>query len=435
VKKLLTVLILIGVGLAGVAWWLNQSGTRPVTPDLFTYAQVVRGPMVESISATGPLQPQEILLVSSQIPGLVVDVPGKVNAVMSEGEVLARLDARNLELQLEEARDGVAMAEATIAQAEALRSAAKRALRYQREMTKGGFRADIEATEAKVEAAEAGVKAAQGRLKAAQTAERKARLALDMAVIKVPERPGQAPDPQRKYLVLEKKVQRGQMVGPPAAVPLFTLAGDLGRMEVHAEVAEGDIGRVRKGLDAEFTVSTYYDPQVRFPGKVREIRPVPANVKGAIFYTTVVDVENRKDPATGEWMLRPGMTASVDVIMRARANVWKVPTAALNFTLEEAYQSPAAKAQLERWRHRSDAEDWRPIWVWDEARSGCWPVFVRVGGLKDGQTGLKDTMYNEILEWEAGAEPMGGAGPRVITNAPPARRPGLFDQPANIKVS
>ncbi len=434
-KKLLTLLILVGIGLAGVAWWLNQSGTRPVTPDIFTYAQVVRGPMVESISATGPLQPREVVLVSSQLPGMVIDVSGKVNALVPEGSVLARLDPRNLELKLEEARDGLATARAAVAQAEAARSAAKRGLKYQREMTKGGFRADVEAAQAHVEAAEAGVKAAQARLQVAQTAEREARLALDMAVIKVPARPGQEPDPRRHYLVLEKKVLRGQMVGPPAPTPLFTLAGDLGRMEVHAEVAEGDIGRVRKGLKAEFTVSTYYDPPVKFPGTVREIRPVPTNVKGAIFYTTIVDVENRKDPDTGEWMLRPGMTASVDLITRSRENVWKVPTAALNFTLEEAYQSPEAKAQVEKWRHRSDADDWRPIWVWDEGRKSCWPIFVRVGGLKNGQTGLKDGNYNEILEWEPGAEPSGGTGPRVITNAPPARRPGLFDQPANIKVS
>src|SRR5207248_5958843 len=111
-----------------------------------------------------------------------------------------------------------------------------------------------------------------------------------------------------------------------------------------------------------------------------------------VFFTTVVDVENRKDSATGGWMLRPGMTASVDLITRSRANVWKVPTAALNFSLEEAYQTPAAKARLEQWRHRSDPEDWRPIWVWDEARKCCWPIFVRIGGLKDGQPGLKGGM-------------------------------------------
>jgi HlyD family secretion protein len=435
VKKLLFVLILIGAALAGVAWWLNQSGPRAATSDIFTYAQVVRGPMVEAISATGTVQPREILLVSSQLPGLVVDVRGKVNAVVPEGAVLARLDTRTLELKLEEARDGLATAEAAIAQAEAARTAAAKALRYQREVGKSGFRSDLESAEAKLRQAETGIKFARTRLRAAATFERQARLALEQAVIKAPARTGTTVGEPRQYLILEKKVQRGQLVGPPVPTPLFTLAGDLHRMEVHAEVAEGDVGRVRKGLEVEFTVAAYWDPEVKFHGKVKEIRPLPTNVKGAIFYPTIIDVENQKDHATGEWMLRPGMTASVDVHTRTRADVWKVPTAALNFQLEEAYQSPAAKARLEEWRQRSDHDNWRPIWVWDEGRHACRPIFVRIGGLKAGQTGLKDGMYNEVLEWEPGAEPSDGVGPRVITNAPPAHRPGLFDQPANIKVS
>src|SRR5262249_22790811 len=293
-----------------------------------------RGPMLESISATGSLHPQEVLVVSSQLPGMVIDVPGEVNAVVPEGAVLARLDPRTLELKLEEARDGVATAQAAVVQAEAAQSAANLAVKYQRDISKGGFRSELEPSEAKLKAADAGVQVAHARLQAAKPVEREARLALDMAVIKVPARTGPASGEPRQYLIMEKKVQRGQMVGPPAPLPLFTLAGDLRRMEVHAEVAEGDIGRVRKGLGASFTVSAYWDPEVKFRGKVKEIRPVPANVKGAIFFTTIIEVENQKDAQTGEWMLRPGMTAAVDVITREKAKVWKVPSSALNFQLE-----------------------------------------------------------------------------------------------------
>jgi HlyD family secretion protein len=436
VKKLLFVLVLIGCGLAGLAYWLTQPATRAVTPGIFTYAQVDHGPMVESISATGSLHPQEILVVSSQVPGLVIDVPGEINAVVPEGAVLARLDPRTLELKAEEARDGIVTAQAAVAQAEAAHSAAQLAVKYQRDISKGGFRSELEQAQAKLKAAEAGVEVARARLQAAKTVEREARLALDMAVIKVPARPAGASGEARQYLVIEKKVQRGQLVGPTAPLPLFTLAGDLRHMEVHAEVAEGDVGPVRKGLKANFTVSAYREPEVKFVGTVKERRPIPANVKGAIFFTTVIDVENQKDPVTGEWMLQPGMTAAVDVITGEKANVWKVPSAALNFSLEEAYQSPAARTRLAAWRQRSDWDDWRPIWVWDAARNGPWPVFIRIADQKAGKTGLKDGTYNEILEWESGTEPAaGGEGPRVIISAPPAHRPGFFDQPANIKVS
>ncbi|MCI0456770.1 MAG: HlyD family efflux transporter periplasmic adaptor subunit [Gemmataceae bacterium] len=436
-KKLLLVLIVVGLGLAGVAYVLNQPGIRPATPDIFTYAQVMRGPMVESISATGLLQPREVFVVSSELPGTVIEVRARVNDLVSEGDVLLRLDDRKHQLKLEEATGGLATAEAALAQVESLREAAQLAVKYQRDIqSSGGFRSALDEAEAKLRAAIAGVRVAQAKVEHARTLQKEAQLARDLTMVRVPTAQGSSGDPKRQYLVLEKKVQRGQLVGPPAGLPLFTLAGDLNNMEVHAEVAEGDIGKVRKGLTVEFTVASYWDPEVKFRGVVKEIRPLPTNVKGAIFYSTVIEVANRKDPRTDEWMLRPGMTAAVDVIIRSRAKVWKVPGSALNFQMEEAYQTEAAQARVKEWRQRSDADEWRPIWVWDEARKSPWPVFVRVGGLKGGEPGMKDGDYNEILQWEEGAEPAtGGPGPRVIIDAPPARRPGLFDQPTNIKLS
>src|SRR4051812_35425756 len=116
VKKLLFVLVLLGAGLAGLAYWISQPATRPVTHDLFTYTQVVHGPMVESVSATGSLQPREALIVSSELPGTVTEVLAKVNDVVAEGAVLLRLDDRKLRLKVAEARDGIATAQAAVAQ-------------------------------------------------------------------------------------------------------------------------------------------------------------------------------------------------------------------------------------------------------------------------------------------------------------------------------
>jgi HlyD family secretion protein len=218
-------------------------------------------------------------------------------------------------------------------------------------------------------------------------------------------------------------VQLGQSVAPPFSAHLFTLAGDLQHLEVHAQVAEGDVGKVRKGQPVTFTVSAYAEEPEPFRGTVEQIRPMPVNEKGAVYYTTVIAVENQRDPETGEWRLRPGMTASVDVIRREHKDAWKVPSAALNFQLEGPYQSDAAKARLAEWKRRPDQADWRPVWVWDEKTGQPWPVFVRIGELKDGQ-------FHEVLEWEPGREPPR----RVITGAPPATRPGIFDQP-NLKVA
>jgi HlyD family secretion protein len=344
-----------------------------------------------------------------------------------------------MKAKVDEARDGVESAAAAVAQAEALEETGRVAVKYQIALEEsGGLRTERDRAEAELRAAKAGVGAARKRLQAAQTHLREAERVLDQTAIKIPMslcKSLPTGSQKRFYHVLERKVQLGQFVSPQTG-PLFTLAGDLKLMEVHADVAEGDVGRVRKGQAAVFTVSAYWEPDIRFRGVVKDIRPVPINVKGAVFYDTVIEALNERDPDTNEWRLRPGMTAAVDVIRREHRQCWKVPTAALNFQLDPAYQSDAAKARLAEWQGRKDAAHWKPIWVWDEQRAAPWPIFVRIGGLRDGEPGIRDGEFNEVLEWEPGRAPAGPReAPRVITDAPPATAPGILDQPSKLKVS
>ena len=191
---------------------------------------------------------------------------------------------------------------------------------------------------------------------------------------------------------------------------------------------------MKKGLAAVFTLSGFGDEDIEFRGTVKEIRPLAVNVKGAVYYDAVVDVGNRKDPNTNEWRLRPGMTAAIDIIRREHKDVWKAPSAALNFQLDEAYQSEAARSRVAEWKERPDHNHWQTLWTWDAAQRKAMPLFVRTGGLKNGEPGIKDSEGNEILEWDH--EPAKDQPPpRLIITAPPPRAPGFFDQPANIKVS
>ena len=438
-KKLLVVLVLVGAALAGGAYWVSAPRAVAMNEGMFTYAPVERGNLSDTVSGTGTLHPRDTIVVTSEMPGVVVQVLGKVNDVVGEGDVLLRLDDRRLRLKYAQAEDGVETARAGVSQAQALKEAAALALRYQTDIEeKGGFRSERDQAEVKLKAAQAGVTVAQVKVRAAETLRQEAKLAQDQAEVRVPAAPGSTSPgaARRRFLVLERKVEPGQMVGPTASAPLFTLAEDLQRMEVHTEVAEGDIDRVRVGLSATFTISSSSEPDRRFAGKVKQIRPTPASVKGAVYYNVVLEVENQKNPVTGEWWLRPGMTAAVDVVLRKHTGAWKVPTAALSFQMDEAYQTDAARARLARWHARPDHADWKPVWVWDEQRNCPLPVLVRLADARAGRTGIKDGDYNEVLEWEAGHEPRPGSdGPRVITNAPPAHAPGFFDQPANIKVS
>jgi HlyD family secretion protein len=468
VKKLLLVLVVVGGSLAGLFYWLNAHGQTPVEKQIFTFATISKGPMVESVSATGAVEPKDMVLIHSETPGTVVEVLADVNASVTEGTVLVKLDGGLAKLKVEQAKIGVqttqaaveqarasvTTAEAGVDQAEAARFAAEKALKYQQDMDKSGFRKDLEKAEIDLEAAKAGVKAAQAKLKEAQASVeifqakskdaenqlQQAQLALQKTELKVPVLPSSlatgVATKKHDFLILKRNIKVGQLVGPTAQAPLFVLAGGLQQMEVHTEVVEGDIGRVRPGQTALFTINSYDDPDFKFQGTVREVQPLPTNVKGAVYYNAVIEVANQKDPTSNAWRLLPGMTTAVDIIVQQRKSAWKVPLAALNFQMEAAYLSAAARERLAEWQSRPDAADWKPVWVWQADVERVWPVFVRLSHSAKGLKGLQDGEFHEILEWEPGQEPATtGTGLPVIINAPPAQQPGFLDRSANLKLS
>jgi HlyD family secretion protein len=435
VKKVLLFLLFAGVALAGIFLWHGLTLGVSLTEKSLKFTNLQYGNMADVVSATGVLEPREIVLVSTELPGLINSLTGRVNDTVVEGAVLATIDDATFKYKVEEAANGVKTAQAALGQAQAARDAGELALKTQIDLeSKGGFRSERDQAEAQAKATRAGVRAAEARLLSAETALKEAKLLLDQTQIKVPGIADSAGS-RGEFLILERKVQIGQMVGASAG-PLFTLAGDLSRMDLHVQIAEGDVSRVKKGLAAVFAVKSYGDEDLEFRGSVKEIRPLAINVKGAVYYDAVIDVANQRDPGTGEWRLKPGMTASVDVIRVEHKNVWRVPSAALGFRLDEAFQSDAARARIADWEKRPDHGHWQTLWTWDSAEHRPWPVFVRIGGLKNGEAGLKDSEGNEILEWEPGKEPANPqAKVRVITDAPRARAPGFFDQPSSIKVS
>jgi HlyD family secretion protein len=445
VKKLLVFLLTVGAALVGIAIWAHYPRAHVLSESRLQFTQLQVGDLRESVSATGRIEPREVLAVTPQVPGTVVALYGKINDVIDENSLLAQLDDHQLKLDVEHARSGVDAAQAALIQAEAMKKAAQFALQYQLEIEKkGGFRSDRDQAEAKLEAAQAGVFVAKSQLHASETSLKKAKESFDKTRIKAPGNCqaatataalGLPVPPCKRFLILERHVQLGQVVGPQGP-PLFLVTRDLDVVEVHAQVAEGDIGKVRPGLRASFTVQAYTDEDVLFTGTVREIRPMAINAKGAVYFDAVIDVANTRDPQSGEWRLRPGMTASVDIIRREHKNVWRLPASALNFQLDEGYWSAAARVHIQEWRQQHADPDWQPIWTWDSAKGSAWPIFVRLGGAdKNGEPGLKEGEFNEILEWEPGHRPNPAEPIRIIISAPPARPPGIFEQPWNIKVS
>src|SRR5262249_9706969 len=149
----------------------------------------------------------------------------RVGDVVTEGMVLGTLDDQKYRLKLEEAHNGLATAQAAVAQARAAKDGADVVVRVQQELAKsGGFRTDLDAAVTAAKSAQAGVLLAESKIEQARTQEREAQLALEQCVLRVPVASSQGP--KRNYVVLDKKASVGQTVGPTSG-PLFVLAGDL----------------------------------------------------------------------------------------------------------------------------------------------------------------------------------------------------------------
>ncbi len=456
-KKLLVFLLLTVAALAGLAWWLShRPGEKGVA---FDTAAVEFGDLPETVGTTGFVQPVTTIAVTTEVPGRIVELTADFNQEVEEGQVLARLDDRNQRRNLEraeaavgEALASVAKAQAGVEQAQGVLEAAQADVKEAERLKGLGGENKLPAARARVKTAEAAVKVAQGDLARAQESVRQARLAkkqaelaLEQCVIRVPvvrhrgrqqddigsiTLNGPAADRKRKYVVLDRKVRLNDLVGPPSNALLYTLAGDLSEVEVLTQVAEGDIARVSKGQQAEFTLA---DGERKYPAEVREVRMLPASDHGAIFYKVVLRARNVRDKS-GSWVMRPGLTASADIIRRRHNGVWKMPNVALGFQLDEHYQTDAARKKLAEREARPDRDDWKVVWTLG-GDGKPWPVFVRTGGVNArGETGIRDGQFTEVLELDPSLPaPSPQEPPKVIIGAPPVNK-GFLSQPPNIKI-
>jgi HlyD family secretion protein len=203
-------------------------------------------------------------------------------------------------------------------------------------------------------------------------------------------------------IVLARKVEPGQTVAASFQTPvLFTLAEDLTRMVLHANIDEANMGPIKKGQDATFTVDAY--PNRKFPAKIISIRNTPQTVEGIVTYETLLSVDN------SELLLRPGMTATVDITTHRATDAILVPNSALRFTPPWTNETTAPDAALS-----TDTDRKQLIWTLRDGRPVPIPVTV---GLSDGHNteilgrdlkpGLP-LLVNEVREDRAGGRPAGG---------------------------
>lgn len=309
-------------------------------------------------AATGTVQPVVTVQVGSQVSGQVQALYADFNSVVKRGQLLARIDPRNFQAQLDEDRANLVAAEAhardvaaQLKTQEANLQAAKAnldAARVSRDNTAlilkrdteliqqqildqnsyDSAKADADTAAARVEQATASVRQAEAQLDTVKADQEQARAQIQQA---------QAELNKAKVnldycdivspvdgVVISRSVDVGQTVAASLQTPtLFTIADDLTKMQVNASIDEADVGQISRSGRVTFTVGAY--PNETFPGRISEIRLNPQTVQNVVTYSVIVDMDN------SQLKLKPGMTANITITVGEQDNVLKVPNSALRY--------------------------------------------------------------------------------------------------------
>ena len=288
------VLLLIG-------WRLMARGDA--APKYSTEA-VGRGEVVSRVSASGTLSALVTVDVGSQVSGRIQSLYADFNSVVKKGERVAKIDPALYEAAVAQARANVIAARGNLQRLQVQAEEAKRLAKRSEQLFEQRIVAenDRDTTRANARAAEAAASQAEGQLAQTAAALRQAETNLRYTDIIAP----------TDGIVISRAVNVGQTVAATMQAPIiFTIAQDLRAMEVHTSVAESDVGQLKEGMAAEFSVDAY--PTRKFQGRVSQVRVSPTTVQNVVTYDAVVDVENP------ELELKPGMTATEsDIIMAVR---------------------------------------------------------------------------------------------------------------------
>lgn len=300
-KKKTLVIVAVATIAALVVWLL--SGGKKEEKITFDTAAVAPANIMNSITATGTIEPVTSVTVGTQVSGIVSKLFVDYNSVVKKGQVIAELDKTNLMSQLNTAKTQLATAQSQ------LNYQTANYKRYKTLFEKGLVAADdfdnakLSYTQAKEQVA-----SAKEEVQRAQTN-------LGYATITSP----------IDGVVLSKSVEEGQTVAASFSTPeLFTIAQDLTNMQVVADVDEADIGDVKEGERVTFTVDAY--PDDTFEGEVKQVRQEATTTNNVVTYEVVISAPN------ADLKLKPGLTANVTIYTAERKGVLSVPSKALRFT-------------------------------------------------------------------------------------------------------
>jgi HlyD family secretion protein len=423
-KWLVLILLLAAVGIvSGFAF------SRSPKPQYFT-GTVQRGDIRTAVQATGTIDAVTTVQVGSQVSGTISKLNADFNSRVKKGDVIAEIDPSlftgallQTKADLQTGRAALAAANAELAKAQATATQASSDYQRNAALAKEGVisQQQLDAAKATADTALAGVNSAKAQVGSAAAQVQQKAAAVNVAQTNVDHTIIRAPI---DGIVTARSVDVGQTVAASLQAPtLFSIAQDLTKMHVLAKTDESDVGNIKVGQTATFTVDAF--PQQVFRGTVQQVRMNPTTVQNVVTYDTVIEFSNP------EMKLFPGMTAYVTIPVAQAQNVLEVPNAALRFKPDvpaDQLSALYAKSGVQPPKNQrgSQAQSNTAV-VWKLAGKDMQPVQIRTGITDHSNTEVAQVMAGSLNQGDnlvLGSETAAG-GNKAATAAPGMSAPGM----------
>jgi HlyD family secretion protein len=401
---------LLVVAAAVAAWFLlagNKNGSTT-----YRTAKVERGDVVQTVRATGVVQPLQLVQVGTQVNGPVRKLYVDFNSVVKEGDLVAQIDPIVYEARLAQDEANLNQAQATVEQTQVRLAEAEKELERAKKLAGREMlsQADLDTAAANRDSLAAQLTLGKAGVEQAKAALRLSRANLSYTTIRSP----------MAGVVISRNVSEGQtVVASMSAQVLFQIASDLSTIQVEASIPEADIGKIKEGQPVSFTVDAF---DTTFTGRVASVRMSAATVQNVVTYPVIIQAENPKG------RLFPGMTATIVCETARRDGVLRVPNAALRFRPESETKPDAAQRNAGGGGGQGGRRGARSSKVYVQDKPGNPPTnVIVVAGISDGTV----TELRDAGSLEEGSEVITGqnataAGKADVVNpfAPPTP-PGM----------
>jgi HlyD family secretion protein len=311
-KKVIIAAAVVVIG-AGVLLFHNNNKVQYQTKDL------ERCTITQVVEASGTINPVNIVSVGSTVSGLMKAIYVDYNSEVKKGQLLAQIDPATFQAQAEQQRAQINNAQANLARLNAEMVYAQKTYERYRNLYDKNFiaRSEVDKAQSEYLSKLASIRAQKASISQAQASYKTSMTNLSYTKIIAPV----------DGTIIKRAVDVGQPVAASFQAPeLFTIAQDLKKMQIEVNVSEADIGKVKEGQKAEYTLDGY--PDATFHGIVTQVRLNSTTTSNVVTYTVIVSVDNE------DLKLKPGMTANVSIITSQNRDVLCVPSVALKYTPE-----------------------------------------------------------------------------------------------------